>query len=75
MAPQNRSAVSRPGTEEDPATAVPEADAVEQGTSAAEEENGRWLEEPAGGSLDQAGEADLVEQRREAGAADEDEYR
>ncbi|GHC76421.1 hypothetical protein GCM10007079_12730 [Nocardiopsis terrae] len=59
---------------EDPAVAVPEADAAEQRTPAGDEDRDDWFEEPPEGALDQANEADVIEQVREAGP-DEEEHR
>ncbi|MEU3016219.1 MULTISPECIES: hypothetical protein [unclassified Nocardiopsis] len=62
--------------DEDPATAVPEADAAEQRARADGDADGRddWTEGAARESFDQADEADVIEQAREVGQ-DEDERR
>ncbi|MBQ1084600.1 MULTISPECIES: hypothetical protein [unclassified Nocardiopsis] len=63
--------------DEDPTAAVPEADAAEQRVRAdADADEGRedWTERAAGESFDQADEADVIEQVREAGQ-DEEERR
>ncbi|MGW5878507.1 hypothetical protein ACWFMI_18345 [Nocardiopsis terrae] len=54
--------------------AVPEADAAEQRTPAGDEDRDDWFEEPPEGALDQADEADVIEQVREVGP-DEEEHR
>ncbi|WP_116244036.1 hypothetical protein [Nocardiopsis sp. FIRDI 009] len=75
MTAQNRAGKRRLGIDEDPSDSVPEADAAEQSAQTTEEEDDQWLDRPAGRGLDQANEADLVEQLRELGADDEDEHR
>ncbi|MFD6095985.1 hypothetical protein ACFVWN_16005 [Nocardiopsis flavescens] len=66
-----------PGPGEDPAAAVPEADAAEQRRPAAGAEEDDWLERAGDGGLPDTGEADeadAVEQLRGAGG-DDDERR
>ncbi|WP_435107591.1 hypothetical protein [Nocardiopsis synnemataformans] len=74
MAQENRSVGRRPAAGGDPASEVPEADAVEQRASAGGDEGGEgegW-EDPSEESFERAAEADVVEQAREAGVDDED---
>ncbi|OLT27649.1 hypothetical protein BJF83_18030 [Nocardiopsis sp. CNR-923] len=75
MAAQKRSGKRRPEIEEDPSAEVPEADAAEQSAVTVEEADDQWLDRPVGRTLDQASEADVVEQLRELGADDEEEHR
>ncbi|MCY9785642.1 hypothetical protein KIK06_17290 [Nocardiopsis sp. EMB25] len=75
MTAQNRAGKRRLEADADPSDSVPEADAAEQSARTAEEESDQWLENPAGRSLEQANEADVVEQLRELGADDEEEHR
>ncbi|MFI6574499.1 hypothetical protein ACIBFB_01770 [Nocardiopsis sp. NPDC050513] len=75
MGAQKRSGKRRPEIEEDPPAEVPEADAAEQSAVTVEEANDHWLEGPAGRTLDQASEGDVVEQLRELGTDEEEEHR
>lgn len=59
---------------EDPAAAVPEADAAEQRTPAGADDRDDWTEEAPEGVFEQANEADVIEQSRDA-SPDEDEHR
>lgn len=59
---------------EDPTTAVPEADAAEQRIPASDDGNDSWAEEASGEVFEQASEADVIEQSRDAGP-DDDEHR
>lgn len=74
MTTDDHSGVGRSAPGEEPADAVPEADAAEQYTVASSEE-GDWLTEAQDQPLDQAAEADVVEQLQDAGDDDEDEWR
>ncbi|WP_017547197.1 hypothetical protein [Nocardiopsis prasina] len=79
MATSDDSGNRRPSApeDEDPTSAVPEADAAEQHVRAdADGDEGReeWTERAARESFDQADEADVIEQVREAGQ-DEEERR
>ncbi|NKY97432.1 hypothetical protein HGB44_07065 [Nocardiopsis dassonvillei subsp. albirubida] len=72
MAQENRSVGRRPAAGGDPASEVPEADAVEQRAPAGGDEGGDGWENPSEESFERAAEADVVEQAREAGVDDED---
>ncbi|NYH51784.1 MULTISPECIES: hypothetical protein [Nocardiopsis] len=75
MAQENRSARRRPDAgEPSPAPEVPEADAAEQRTPAADDDTANGWNEPPPESFDQAAEADVVEQARDVGN-DDDERR
>lgn len=58
--------------DEDPA--VPEADAAEQRTPAGGDDREEWAEETPEEVFEEANEADVIEQARDA-SPDEDEYR
>lgn len=72
MAQENRSTRRRPAAGGEPASEVPEADAVEQRTSAGGDGGGDGWEDPSAESFERAAEADVVEQAREAGDDDEE---
>ncbi|GAB3734443.1 hypothetical protein [Nocardiopsis nanhaiensis] len=76
MASSDHSADSRRTgpQDEDPATAVPEADAAEQRTAASDDGREDWVDEASADVFDQASEADVIEQAREVGS-DDDERR
>ena len=59
---------------EDPTAAVPEADAAEQRAAAGAGDRDDWTEETSGEVFEQANEADVIEQARDAGP-DEEEHR
>ncbi len=59
---------------EDPGAAVPEADAAEQRASADGDDRTDWTEETSAETFEQAAEADVIEQARDAGS-DEEEHR
>lgn len=59
---------------EDPAEAVPEADAAEQRTPAGDDDRDDWTLETSEEVFPQASEADFIEQARDA-SPDDDEHR